>query len=133
MSHSLTIKPLPGTFAIARFGPDAAYPAWLGGPGFQAAVRSDDELTVVCLQDRVPRAVQADRGWACLRTIGPFPFEAAGIVLSLIEPLSRNGIGVFVLCTFDGEHLLIPAKDLSRAKPLLLAAGHKWAAPEPTI
>lgn len=68
----------------------------------------------------------AEAGLVCLRTIGPFDFQATGIVHSLIAPLSSNGIGVFVVCTFDGEHLLIAEGDCEKARDLLGAAGHTF-------
>lgn len=120
------IRPVPGRYAVARLSADARIPDWVNGPGFQAIVRSDDEMTIVCLEDRVPRGVEVENGWACMRTVGPFPFDATGIVQSVIAPLSENGLGVFVVCTFDGEHVLVPSSDAQNAKRHLEAAGHIW-------
>ena len=120
----LTLRPVPGRYAVARLPADAAIPSWADGPGFVAIARADDELTIVCRQDRVPPGTTASEDWACLRTVGPFAFQAAGVVRSLITPLSSNGIGVFVVCTFDGEHLLIAAGDLEQSLVHLRAAGH---------
>jgi len=125
MNQALKIQFLHGRYAVARLSANADVPKWLNGPGFQALIRADDELTLVCLENRVPNGVDAEKGWNCLRTIGPFPFEAAGIVQSLIAPLSDNGIGVFVICTYDGEHVLIPAQDAGKARHFLEIAGHK--------
>nr|WP_319390977.1 ACT domain-containing protein [uncultured Cohaesibacter sp.] len=124
MSFSLNIRVVPGRYAVCRLDTDAAVPDWLQGSGFKAVVCSEDEVTLVCLETRVPRGIPSETGWACLRTIGPFPFDTAGIVKSLIDPLSRNDIGVFVICTFDGEHVLIPSHKLDAAKKHLEAAGH---------
>lgn len=124
MGHRLTIRFLPGRYAVSRLAVDADIPTWLNGPGFQALIRSDDEITVVCHDARVPDGIETERDWVCLRTIGPFPFDAAGIVQSLITPLSENGIGVFVLCTYDGEHVLIPAREAGKAVLCLENAGH---------
>lgn len=125
VTHALTIRPVPGRFAVARLAADADCPPWLNGPGFQALIRAEDELTLVCHEDRVPLEVEAERDWVCLRTVGRFPFEAAGIVQSLVAPLSENGIGVFVVCTFDGEHVLVPAEEADAARRFLEAAGHR--------
>lgn len=125
MGFSLNIRVVPGRYAVSRLEPEAAVPDWLQGPGFKAVVYAEDEVTLVCLEARVPQGIAAETGWACLRTTGPFPFDAAGIVKALIDPLSGNGIGVFVLCTFDGEHVLIPAGKLVAAKDHLEAAGHR--------
>jgi len=89
-------------------------------------VRSDDELTLVCLQDRVPTTVEVEPNWRCFRSLGPIPFNATGILQSLIQPISEQGIGVFVLCTFDGEHILVPEKHWDRVARLLEEAGHRF-------
>lgn len=125
-STHLNLRLVPGRYAIAQLPPDDAIPAWADGPGFVALSRADDELTVVCLENRVPEGTKVQPGWACLRTVGPFAFDAAGIVTTLIAPLSDDGLGVFVVCTFDGEHLLLAERDLARARALLIAAGHRF-------
>ena len=124
MPHPLNIQTEPGQYAIARLAPDADFPGWLNGPGFTAAIRASDELPLVCLQDRVPHGVQSDPDWICLRSLGLFPFDASGIVHSFIAPISDKGIGVFVVCTFDGEHVLVPGPQAAAAKAALEAAGH---------
>ncbi len=124
MPHQLSLHILPGRYAVARLAPDATFPDWLDGSGFQAAIRAEDELTIVCSQERVPLGVEAERDWSCLRTIGPFDFETTGIVQSLVSPLSDHGIGVFVLCTFDGEHILVPGSKADAAMCILKQAGH---------
>lgn len=124
LNHTLQIRFVAGNYAVSRLAADAEVPDWFSGQGFKASIHSEDETTLVCLEDRVPADVETERGWACLRTIGPFPFDAAGIVLSLFEPLSANGIGVFVICTYDGEHVLIPASETAKAVQCLEAAGH---------
>ncbi|WP_416366242.1 ACT domain-containing protein [Sphingomonas aerolata] len=67
------------------------------------------------LIDRVPEGIESSHSWSCLRTIGPIAFQTTGVVRSLASPLSSNKIGVFVVCTFDGEHLLIAEHDRCKA------------------
>ncbi|WP_306151444.1 ACT domain-containing protein [Roseovarius sp. MMSF_3281] len=100
MAMALTLRWVPGVYGLARLAPDACLPAWIRGPGFVSLSWADDEVTVIC--------------------------DAAGIVQALIAPLSDNGIGVFVICTFDGEHLLIRQMDKPRAVALLQEAGHRF-------
>lgn len=56
-------------------------------------MRASDELTIVCQQEYVPADVSAERDWVCLRAVGPFDFQAAGIVHAPIQPLSTQGVG----------------------------------------
>ncbi|MEO9825793.1 MAG: ACT domain-containing protein [Paracoccaceae bacterium] len=122
----LRLRWIEGLYGIARLEADAMIPEWADGPGFVSISRADDELTVVCLAARIPGDVQADREWVCLRSVGPFAFDESGVVLRLIEPLSLAGLGVFVVCTFDGEHLLVAANDRERAENLLRATGYDF-------
>ncbi len=122
----MLLKLIEGAYAVARLPADASMPNWLNGPGFLAMVRAEDELTLVCDQDRVPQDVTAQRGWACFRSIGPFAFDETGIVAALISPISANDIGVFVLCTFDGEHILCPSEKLEDVRSILTAEGHRF-------
>jgi uncharacterized protein len=123
---SLQLRVVAGNFAVAQLSADAEIPSWMPKAGFSAIVRADDELTVVCLEEFVPVSVRVERGWACFRSVGPFDFQTAGVVHSLIAPLSSNGIGVFVICTFDGEHILIKNDNWYKAQKFLEAVGHHF-------
>jgi hypothetical protein len=123
-ARSITLRALPLLNANARLTPQAAIPPWADGEGFVSISRSSEELSITCLQARVPDSVQADRDWVAFRFVGPFAFGETGIVLSVIRPLSENGIGIFIASTFDGDHLLVSKTDSERACGLLAAAGH---------
>ncbi|MYM72808.1 ACT domain-containing protein [Duganella sp. FT109W] len=122
--HQITLEQAPGEYAVCRLAPHAAIPSWADGAGFVTISRSAHELSIVCLADRVPADTHREDGWCCLRFVGPFAFGATGIVLSVVRPLSEGGLGVFVVSTFDGDHLLIKSNDMSTAATLLERAGH---------
>jgi len=102
-------------------------PLWADGEGFLSISRSDDELSILCRAERIPSGVRQDTGWTCYKFIGPFAFDETGIVASVIGPLSDAGIGIFVVSTFDGDHMLIKETDVARAGPILVASGHTLA------
>jgi hypothetical protein len=120
----ITLRPLLGHYAVSRLAPDAALPAWADGPGLVSITRTDDEVSVVCPAERTPADIKQDAGWIAYKFVGPFAFDETGIVSSVIGPLSAAGIGIFVISTFDGDHLLIKDKDRMRAEPVMLATGH---------
>lgn len=126
MNHQLKLRQVRGSYGIARLAPDTPVPSWINGAGLVSFVRAEDELTIVCAIERIPPEVEKDGPWSCIRSVGPFAFQATGIVQSLVNPLSNAGIGVFVICTFDGEHLLISTQDAEKAKILLVEAGHMF-------
>lgn len=124
MASHVRMQLLEGDYGVARLEPSEPIPAWAEGQGFVSISRSDEELSIVCLDSRIPEGVRDDRGWACLKLLGPFAFDETGIVLSVIAPLSSNGIGIFVVSTFDGDHVMVKREDLDVARGLLTEAGH---------
>ncbi len=125
MKHSIRLQTLPNSYAISRLAPSEALPAWADGTGFVSICRNVDELSIVCEEQRVPADVKIDRDWTAFRFLGPFAFGATGIVLSVIQPLSDGGLGIFVVSTFDGDHLLLKTTDVARGNELLTQAGHQ--------
>jgi hypothetical protein len=124
MAARIRLKQLRGLYAIARLEVGHGIPDWADGPGFVSITRTEDELSITCLQERVPAAARQDRDWVAFKFEGPFAFGETGIVLSVIRPLSENGLGIFVVSTFDGDHLLVKASDGAAAIRLLGEAGH---------
>ena len=124
MAPRVKLHILDGSYGIARLHASEAIPAWADGGGFVSVTRTDDELSIVCRAERIPLDVRDDAGWSCFKFQGPFAFDETGIVLSVIAPLSTNGIGIFVVSTFDGDHLLVKSNDLEKALDLLANAGH---------
>lgn len=127
MSKSIRLQQLSGTYAIARLEPTDPLPAWADGGGLVSICRNIDELSIVCLQERIPGGIKTDQDWTAFRFVGPFAFGETGIVLSVIRPLSDGGLGVFVVSTFDGDHLLLKTTDVPQGRALLEDAGHKLA------
>lgn len=123
----LHLERLPQDYAVCRLAPDAAIPSWADGPGFVSISRTYDELSVVCVAERVPASVRHDRPWICFKLVGPFAFEETGIALAVIRPLSEAGIGIFLVSTFDTDYLMIKSPNVSAAINILAAAGHHVA------
>lgn len=125
MKRPLLLRRLPGDYAVARLAAADPIPAWADGPGFVSISRSDDELSITCLAPRVPGGVRQDGPWSCFKLVGPFAFDDTGIVLAVIAPISQAGLGVFLVSSFDGDHLLVKTADAAAAIDALAAAGHQ--------
>lgn len=126
--RKLVYSVLSGKYAICRLNAESAVPAWAAHAGsFSSITRTDDELSIVCLEENVPTAVRASRGWLCLKLRGPFPFSETGILACFIAPLSAQDIPIFAVATYDTDYILIEETYWERARGVLLAAGHVGA------
>jgi hypothetical protein len=87
-------------------------------------MRSGDELSIVCLVERVPEGVMAVRGWRGLRVAGPLDFALVGILAALAVPLAAAGVSIFAVSTYDTDYLFVREQDSETAIRALEAAGH---------
>ena len=123
----LKFRQLPGPYAVLRLGSDAASPAWAKGE-FVSITRSSEELSIVCPEGAVPPDIDAVPAWICLKLEGPFPFSQTGVLLSFIEPLSKNRIPIFAISTYDTDYVLVQEQFAEAAMNLLREAGHELCA-----
>ncbi len=118
----LTLSVMPITLAVARLAPSSDIPGWaLAGEGFYSITKTDDELSVVCLEDQVPQDVKVEKGWRCLKVEGPLDFGLTGILSSLASPLAEAKISIFAISTFDTDYLMIKKENFEKAIAVLNA------------
>lgn len=112
---------------MCRLAAGEPIPVWVQGGEFFCVVRTPDELSVVCAEERVvPRnGLFVEGGWTALRLEGPFPFAMTGVLASFVQPLAEAGIPVFASSTFDTDYVLIKEEHRKQALMALGAAGHQ--------
>ncbi len=126
MAVAVDLEALDGGYAVSLLPVDQPAPDWVLGEGFSNISYCDDELSIVCRNDRVPPDVEHEGGWTAIKLTGAFAFDETGVVLSVVRPLSEDGLGVFVVSTFKRDCLLVKSTDLAQAKTALTAAGHRF-------
>jgi hypothetical protein len=114
---------LPETYAVCRLGKKAPIPKWGIQGGLSSITRTKEELSAVCLEKQIPRAVKKEGGWRVLKVEGPLDFSLTGLLASLTAPLAREGISVFALSTFDTDYLLVKEEKLEKAIQALREEG----------
>jgi hypothetical protein len=125
----LILQLLSDEFAVCRLAPDASVPAWADATPFVSITRTTDELSIICRAASVPAGVHAERGWCLLKLAGPFPFDAVGILASVLDPLAAAGIGVLAFSTFETDYVFVKAAHLAPATHALTVAGHTITEP----
>jgi hypothetical protein len=125
MQRSLKFSILPGEFAVSRLPPVGPIPDWADAGPFVSITRCRDELSVVSLAANVPAEVKSERNWACLKLLGPFPFQQTGILASFLVPCAQAGVPIFAISTFDTDYVFVKDNDKDRALKVLIAAGHE--------
>jgi hypothetical protein len=124
----MNITLLPGRFAVCRLGADDAVPEWARG-AFVSVTRTEEELSIVCDEDAAPGNVRAERGWVCMKVVGPLPFEMVGVAAAITVPLAEAGISVLLVGTFDTDYVLVKEAMRERTIEALDHAGFCVAPP----
>lgn len=122
-SNYLTLSILPGVFAVCRLDPASSVPSWATTDGFNAIVRTAEELSIVCAEQAVPAGVTCQRGWRGLKVAGPLDFALTGVLASLAGPLAEAGVSIFAVSTYDTDYLFLREEQLGTAIDALRRAG----------
>jgi uncharacterized protein len=121
----MKFKTTNGPFAICRLEWDAEIPDWATNGTLSSITRTSDELSIICEETAVPRDVKAERGFHCVQLLGPFDFQAIGILESFLRPLAEAAVPIFAISTYDTDWILIQERHWERALLVLTTAGYE--------
>src|SRR5215813_7684096 len=120
----LTLTVFPGRYAICRLDPSAEVPPWSANGQFVSISRTQEELSIVCIESNLPPGITFEPGWRVLKCEGPLDFALPGIIASLAEPLADAGISIFPIATYDTDYILVKESHLEAARNALTNYGH---------
>jgi hypothetical protein len=116
---------LPGKFVVCRLEASAAMPSWvLNATGFVAVTRTDDELSIICLEQHAPQDVMSPSRWCALKVHGPFSFGTVGVVSTLSHALAAASVSLLAVSTHDTDYLFVQSNELAHAVRALRHQGH---------
>lgn len=115
---------MPGPFAICQLPAGSAIPGWATRGEFFSASATEEELSIVCEAKLVPAGVKARSPFVSLKLQGPFSLTETGVLSSFILPLSRRGVPIFAVSTYNTDYVLLPQEFAATALGGLEAAGH---------
>ena len=121
---NLTLQVLLDRLAICHLSPDEPVPQRPEGARFWSVTCTNKETSVVLPERSVPAQWVAEKGWRCLKVIGPLDFDLAGVLASLAVPLAEAGVSIFAISTYDTDYVLVREDDLEEAKRALREWGH---------
>ena len=116
----------PERYTVARFPDNEPPDAGWGAPCDLLSVTCTGEgWTVVGTEDRIPPGGIEEKGWRHLEVRGPLDFGEIGVLASLSSTLADAGVPLFVISSFETDHLLIRESEMERAVDALSSRGHR--------
>jgi len=117
--EKLTLLVLPEKFGICHFNKNSQIPDWAMESKFYYIGRTDDELSIICQQEKIPGGVLAETNWRAFKIQGPLGFTLTGIVSSISKPLADAKISILYVSTYETDYIFVEEKNLKRAKEIL--------------
>jgi len=121
----LLLSVLPERFAVCRLDPDEAIPDWVFSTSFWSITRTDEEVSLMLQEEFVPSSWKAEKGWRCLKVLGPLDLSLTGVLASLSTPLAQAGVSIFAISTYDTDYLFVRNTDFDKAQEVLAEHGHR--------
>ncbi|MGA8265079.1 MAG: ACT domain-containing protein [Ignavibacteriaceae bacterium] len=115
----LSLSIMPKRLAVCRLEKNAPIPSWATDDTFFSISRTDNELSIVCPENRVPNNIEVEKNWRTIKVLGPLGFSLTGILASIANALSEAKISIFAISTFDTDYILVKNKNLERAIKVL--------------
>lgn len=110
---------LPEKLGICHFDKKSPIPQWALEGDFFSITRTDQELSIVYPQEKIPGGVLFERNWRAIRLESNLDMHSIGIIATLSKPLADNGIAIFDISTFETNYILVEEKNLKKAKEIL--------------
>ncbi len=115
----LSLSIMPKRLAVCRLEKNTPIPSWATDDTFFSISRTDNELSIVCPENRVPNNIEVEKNWRTIKVLGPLDFSLTGILASIANALSEAKISIFAISTFDTDYILVKNKNLERAIKVL--------------
>ncbi len=122
--NSITLSVIPVPLAVCWLPSDSEIPAWALDGAFFAVTHTEDELSIVCEESRVPPDVRTERSLRALKVEGPLDFSLTGLLARLSSCLADAGIPIFAVSTFETDYILVRESMLGAAVDALREAGN---------
>ncbi len=83
------------------------------------------ELSLVCRSEDVPeKALKREDGWQAFYIEGSLDFALTGILAGIADVLTKKGISLLALSTYDTDYILVKKEKMAQALQTLEEAGY---------
>lgn len=123
--EKLKIKLLDGTYAVCQMENTEKVPSWVEEKGFFSVTKTEDEISVVMLQDKISTDIKAEKDWRILKVEGTLDFSLIGILAKISSILAENQISIFVISTFNTDYILVKEEKIEKAMAVLSQEGYE--------
>ncbi len=113
--EKLRIRLLQGTYAVCQIKDTENILNCFDEKDFFSITKTEDEISVVMLQDKISSDVKVEKDWRILKVEGTLDFSLIGILAKISGILAKNSISIFVISTFNTDYILVKEEKVEKA------------------
>lgn len=113
--EKLTLKLLKEKYGVARLNKESEIPTWVFKGEFYSITKTEDELSIVSLEENIPLDIKCEKHWRILKIQGPLDFSLVGILSKISSLMAENSISIFAISTYDTDYILIKENNIEKA------------------
>lgn len=111
----LTLKLYKNIFGVCKLDANKLIPKWAKEADWYSITKTEDELSIVCSEDYIPRDIESEKGWRCFKIEGILDFNLVGILSSLSTLMANEKISIFAISTFNTDYILVKEDKVEKA------------------
>ncbi|TGY43714.1 ACT domain-containing protein [Clostridium sartagoforme] len=119
LDNKLTLKLLKDKYSVCRLDKNNEIPKWIFDEEIFSITKTEDELSIVCLQDKISNDIICEKDWKILKIEGPLDFSLVGILSKISTLMANNKISIFAISTYDTDYILIKEESVDKAIKVL--------------
>ena len=123
--EKLRIRLLQGTYAVCQIKDTENILNCFDEKDFFSITKTEDEISVVMLQDKISSEIKAEKDWRILKVEGTLDFSLIGILAKISGILAKNSISIFVISTFNTDYILVKEEKIEKAMTVLSKEGYE--------
>ena len=123
--EKLRIRLLQGTYAVCQIKDTENILNCFDEKDFFSITKTEDEISVVMLQDKISSDVKVEKDWRILKVEGILDFSLIGILAKISGILAKNSISIFVISTFNTDYILVKEEKIEKAMTVLSKEGYE--------
>ena len=123
--EKLRIRLLQGTYAVCQIKDTENILNCFDEKDFFSITKTEDEISVVMLQDKISSDVKVEKDWRILKVEGTLDFSLIGILAKISGILAKNSISIFVISTFNTDYILVKEEKIEKAMAVLNLEGYE--------
>lgn len=99
-------------------------PNWVDQSKFYSITKTNDELSILCVQENIPSDVKCEKNWKIIQIDSILDFSTVGVISEISMLLAANDISIFVISTFNTDYICIKEDTFEKTLHILKNAGN---------